>query len=112
MENFKNRLLIKLSKNWYKNKGKDYSQTWYYMPKKFRNLRKIIQCICGLWDGHELSNTEWGYGGGQYADRWCRWCDKRIKVPKDSIRFNFKDSPVKTLMDKVGVECENGKCKL
>ncbi len=32
--------------------------------------------------GHEISKTEWGYGGGLFVDRNCRWCDKVIKVPK------------------------------
>jgi hypothetical protein len=65
-------------------------------------VRKIIQYLCGWFGGHELSETEWGYSGGETADRNCRWCNKLIKVPKDSIRFQFKDTDVKSLMDKVG----------
>ena len=72
-----------------------YFQTWPYVAKLRRWhlswLVLIVQFLCGL-RGHELSKTEWGYGGGEYADRWCRWCNKRIIVPKDSIRFAFKDS--------------------
>ena len=76
---------------------KDYFQTWQYVSKirriKFigKFLSKTIQFICGL-RGHELSKTEWGYGGGDTADCWCRWCNKLIEVPKDSIRFRFKES--------------------
>lgn len=54
--------------------------------------------MCGL-TGHELSRTEWGYCGGQYADRWCRWCNKMIKVPKESVYFNFEKS--KKLMKQI-----------
>lgn len=111
----KSKILSFISKNWKKNKDKDYPQTWYYMPKKYRRIRVFLQWFCGICGGHELSNTEWGYGGGEYADRWCRWCDKKIQVPKESIRFSFKDSEigVKDLMDEVEPikECE-GKCKL
>jgi hypothetical protein len=77
--------------------GEKYFQTWPYVSKinriKFigKPLVKIIQFICGLFD-HELSKTEWGYGGGDTADCWCRWCNKLIEVPKDSIRFRFKGS--------------------
>jgi len=77
---------------------KKYFQTWHHVAKINRikiignPLYKFIQFVCGLICGHELSETEWGYGGGDYADRWCRWCNKLIQVPKDSIRFRFKES--------------------
>jgi len=114
MENvtFKTKILTGLSKGWRKNKGKDYPQTWYYMPKRWRKIRTIIQWFCEC-TGHELSKTEWGYGGGDYADRWCRWCDKMIPVHKESVRFSFKDTNVKDLMNIVKEKkCEDGKCKL
>src|SRR5208283_2278439 len=44
-------------------------------------LRPLVQWACGLVSGHEPSRTEWGYGGGKFVDRNCRWCDHRIKVP-------------------------------
>lgn len=74
-----------------------YFQTWMYVAKIRRcpligpGLVWGIQAVCGLF-GHELSKTEWGYGGGDTADRWCRWCNKLIVVPKDSIRFPFPES--------------------
>jgi hypothetical protein len=73
-----------------------YFQTWMYVSRMRRIpvvgklLYLVIQFFCGI-KGHEPSRTEWGYGGGDYADRWCRWCDKHIIVPKDSIRFAFKE---------------------
>ena len=76
---------------------KEYFQTWGYVSKTRRipiignSIYRLIQFICGMF-GHELSKTEWGYGGGKYADRWCRWCNKLIILPKDSVRFVFKDS--------------------
>ena len=42
----------------------------------------MLEWLCGKLTGHELSKTEWGYGGGKFVDRNCRWCDKVIKVPK------------------------------
>jgi len=114
----KSEFLAGISKNWYKNTDANYPQTWYYMPKSWKKtknlsskktkhsfwypLRIFIQFLCGLLGGHELSKTEWGYGGGEYADRWCRWCDKRVQVPKESIYFQFKDTNPRELMKEVG----------
>jgi len=71
------------------------------MPRKknYPRLRRFLQWLCEL-AGHELSLTEWGYGGGDVADRWCRWCDKLIVVPKTSLFFLFPQS--KSKMEKVG----------
>lgn len=73
----------------------DYFQTWTYVSKLkrigFKRTVKIIQFFCGV-RGHELSKTEWGYGGGDYADRWCRWCNKLIQVPKEEVKFEFRES--------------------
>lgn len=84
----------------------EYPQTWWYMPKKMRWIRRVMQWGCKWVGGHEISKTEWEYGGGDFAIRRCRWCDAPIKVPRESIRFQFKGSPVVELMD--NVEGENG----
>lgn len=47
-------------------------------PRIYR-LRTVL---CGFLTGHELSETEWGYGGGNLVDRNCRWCDLLIQIPK------------------------------
>ena len=48
----------------------------------YRKIYKaIIERICRLVIGHEISRTEKGYGGGPYEDRNCRWCDKVFQVP-------------------------------
>jgi hypothetical protein len=68
----------------------DYFQTWQYVArigKRNKWRAKIIQFLCGLLTGHELSKTEWGYGGGNKVDRWCRWCNKLIAVDADSFWF-------------------------
>lgn len=65
-----------------------YPQTWPYVVYKPRWLRSFLRWLCGVFK-HELSKTEWGYGGGQYVDRWCRWCGKLIQVPKESVYFQF-----------------------
>lgn len=62
--------------------SRGYPQGWYRMPRN-RFLRTLCKRICGILGGHEISKTEWGYGGGEYADRNCRWCDVLIRVPKD-----------------------------
>ena len=65
----------------------EYPQLWYCMPRRFieGKLTKraaMLQWLCKRFTGHEISKTEWGYGGGKFVDRNCRWCDKVIKVPK------------------------------
>jgi hypothetical protein len=83
-----------------------YFQTWMYVSRINRiaggkYVVKTIQFICGL-RGHELSKTEWGYGGGEFADCWCRWCNKFIQVPKSVVQFTHKDAT--QLMKQVGTE--------
>lgn len=63
----------------------EYPQLWWVINRFPKPIKKVIQYLCGL-GGHELSKTEWGYGGG-HADRWCRWCNKFVQVPKTSIYF-------------------------
>ena len=103
----KKKILIWLCKNWKKNKDKDYPQTWFYISKfkrfkHFQKIKRFLQWLCVVCGGHELSNTEWGYGGGKFADGWCRWCNKMIQVPKESMYFRFKDMDARGLMKKVG----------
>jgi hypothetical protein len=80
-------------KNWRPDRWR-YPQLWYCGPKRWkRNKRGVIlrkarprlflEWLCGAMTGHELSKTEWGYGGGKFIDRNCRWCDKFVQVPKD-----------------------------
>ncbi len=103
----KTKLLSFISKNWTKNQGKDYPQTWNYMPKRFPWTKALLQFLCNLFGGHELSKTEWGYGGGEYADKWCRWCNKMVQVPKESIYFQFKGSAAKNHMQRLGTQINN-----
>ena len=64
----------------------NYPQLWYCWPRWTGRKHKIFYGIrvkiCGFFTGHEISKTEWGYGGGNFVDRHCRWCDKVIRVPK------------------------------
>ncbi len=82
-------IFLNLAKLLSKNKTKErvyYPQLWYCWPwfMKRRNPRlfKIRTDFCKFFTGHEISNTEWGYGGGNFVDRHCRWCDELIRVPK------------------------------
>jgi len=68
-----------------------YPQLWYVwssVPRWKKDGSMTLRCrllegLCKLLTGHEISKTEWGYGGGYFVDRHCRWCDHLIKVPKD-----------------------------
>ena len=109
----KQRFMIWLSKPWKKNEGTDYPQTWYYMPPRWSKrtekhhlighpLRCLLEFLCCLMGGHELSKTEWSYGGGDFADRYCRWCDKPVLAPKESIFFQFKEVDAMSLIKEMG----------
>jgi len=70
---------------------KGYPQTWAdvckirKIPCVGEYLYKKIQWICGKITGHKSSKTEWGYGGGEYADTWCRWCNKMGQIPVKNL---------------------------
>ena len=91
---------------------KRYIQTWNKATKIRRwpiigqYLYDSLQWCCGKITGHEPSKTEWGYGGGEYADCWCRWCNKLIKVQKTVVMFQHKDVNAKELMSEVKTEIE------
>lgn len=63
-----------------------YFQTWTWNEKLRRwpiigsRLFRFVQLACGYLTKHPPSATEWGYGGGEYVDVWCRWCDKSASV--------------------------------
>lgn len=70
-------------RNWTKDRWK-YPQLWFVTVSWLRRgswKHKSVVWLCGKLTGHELSDTEWGYGGGGMVDRHCRWCDKLIQVP-------------------------------
>jgi hypothetical protein len=76
-----------------------YPQTWYWIPKaweKTPSYEKPLYCkypltiafcewLCGKLTGHEISKTESGYGGGNFYDYHCRWCDKLIQIPTNEM---------------------------
>jgi len=57
-------------------KGKDHT----YIKKNAKRF-ELVQSICNVLTGHEISNTERGYGGGNMIDYHCRWCDRLIQIP-------------------------------
>lgn len=62
--------------------GGAYSFWWHVNKFIVRKLYKPpIYLLCRILIGHELSETEKGYGGGITEDRHCRWCDKVFQVP-------------------------------
>lgn len=58
-----------------------YPQTMYLAMKLPRRLQRAARWLCRHAGGHELSDTDRGYGGGGFIDRWCRWCNQHIEVP-------------------------------
>lgn len=97
--------------NWRENRWR-YPQTWWLMPKRWievegeyypngqnklrrAKLRPVLEKICGFLTGHEISNTEYGYGGGKMMDRNCRWCDKFLRIP---LEENIPSKKMKDLM--------------
>lgn len=73
-------------KNWANKSRWDYPQLWYCWPKfmtrnKSPKITQAKERVCGALTGHEISKTEWGYGGGKHADCHCRWCDYVIQIP-------------------------------
>lgn len=71
---------------------------WPYVARLPKPLKTIIQYLCGIFTGHSFDG-DWGYGGGDYADAWCRHCDKMEQIRKESIWF--KDRNAKELMNEV-----------
>lgn len=67
-----------------------YFQTWAFVCRFPKPVKVLIQRVCARLTEHHLSNTEWGYGGGQYVDRWCRWCNQLVKVPAERTPEKFR----------------------
>lgn len=90
-----------------------YPQTWWmtkyiplrlcrrwivYKDKYLHNpLYYILTSLCGLLTGHEKSSTEHGYGGGNFIDRNCRWCDKVILEPIEESKW-AKEGPLSKMV--------------
>jgi hypothetical protein len=68
---------LNLCRRWIVYKGKYLHNPLYY----------ILTSLCGLLTGHEKSATEHGYGGGDYIDCNCRWCDKVILEPIEESKW-------------------------
>jgi hypothetical protein len=68
-----NRLPGPVGKKWFVYENHSYPNPLY----------RLLTALCGMLTGHDISRTEAGYGGGEYIDRHCRWCDKLFKEPID-----------------------------
>jgi hypothetical protein len=74
---------FKLTKRW-----------WSIRRKCYKNPLGIAkEFVCGILTGHEASLTEYGYGGGSYIDRNCRWCDHVIKEPLETSKWGKEYLP-------------------
>ena len=73
----------------------DYFQTWDKVSKLRKSgrfgplLYRLIQLTCGIITKHEPSKTEWGYGGGDRVDVWCRWCNYNWTISRHEAVFLF-----------------------
>lgn len=74
-----------------------YFQTWAFTSKVTRWrfvgawLGAAIRWGCGKVTGHTPSKTEWGYGGGDNADVWCRWCNQLGSMPVSKALDRFEN---------------------
>lgn len=74
-----------------------YLQTWglsvrsQNIPLIGPQLYNALRWTCGKLTGHHVSKTEWGYGGGGYADVWCRWCNQIGQIPLSDGPDRFKN---------------------
>jgi len=66
-------------------------------PIAGKMIKKSIQFVCGLF-GHTY-DADWGYGGGEFADAWCRFCDHFEHVHKTSIWFRNREA--RSLMSQI-----------
>lgn len=55
-------------------------RTWQFFTPGTR-LARVAQATCGWLIGHQDSGDK-GYCGGDFEDRWCRWCNLKATVPK------------------------------
>lgn len=85
-------ILMKLGKlNSYNEEQLAYPQTWDWVADRPWFIRKILEFLCGLFVGHELSKTEYSTWGDNEGARWCRWCNKMFIVPRESLNFGSSD---------------------
>jgi hypothetical protein len=63
-----------------------YFQTWPYVARLSKYgrpgqlLSRLLQRFCAKITGHERSQTEIGYSGGNTIDVWCRWCNYQWQI--------------------------------
>lgn len=66
------------------------------LPLLGKPIAKLLQVWCGITTKHKFG-SEWGYGGGDYADAWCEHCNHYSQIHKESLWFKKRMS--KDLMD-------------
>ena len=54
-------------------------------PRRKSFLRKFVQWLCGKITGHR-PGKDWGWGFGDTADAWCKYCDKMCSIPKADLK--------------------------
>ena len=90
-----------------------YLQTWGIvsdigrLPLIGQRLATSIKWLCGTIVGHTVSKTEWGYGGGEYGDVWCRWCNQKGQIPYSELEDRFANARA-TLWKLTGKDISQG----
>lgn len=59
-----------------------YPQTW-----GLKGWHRPSKALCHLLIGHEISLTETSYSGGDWATKYCRWCNESIRIPARESEF-------------------------
>lgn len=54
---------------------------WLRKTINFLKVRKQAKWLCGHITNHVSNPTEHGYGGGQFCDHWCIYCDGQFQIP-------------------------------
>lgn len=71
-----------------------YFQTWALasiVSRKSKLVGAALRWLCSKITGHEASMTEWGYGRGDTADVWCRWCNLPGSMPRSAAEKRFEN---------------------
>ena len=75
-----------------------YLQTWGVVVRLGRIplignvVVRATKWLCGKLSGHQPSKTEWGYGGGDHGDVWCRWCNQIGQIPRSSLADRYANA--------------------
>ena len=86
-----------------------YFQSWAFivrlerMPVIGKYVGNVAKWLCGKLTRHQPSKTEWGYGGGDFGDVWCRWCNQAGQIPRAELADRYANAR-KTIWESTGCD--------